>query len=1099
MGDYNASNPLWGSGRQDNRGFMIEESLMSENLIILNDGTKTNLSLAYGTFNAVDLTLVDPFLGSRFSWVVDDDLHGSDHYPISLFDLEPNTQLIPKCEKWIEGDADWNLFNHLLGNNELQLDFNSIGLQESYNSFIQCVYNAAKESIPTSRPKQGKRCVPWWNREIRDLIKMRKRSLRRFKKHPTGANKDSYLEVVDKVKGALDAAKLSSFRQFSTSISMHTTSREMWGKIKAIRGRETSSIRRVDCNFGSSTDPIEMTNLLAKKFASSSSTNTNDSNRKQQIYNAIPLVEHISPSVKYLNENFTPLELQRALRKSSGKSCGPNSITYSMLKNLPDGCLTHLLALFNGMWSSGLFPSDWKSSILVPIPKKSSSGNPDFRPIALSNCEMKVFERMVNYRLNWFLKKENLINDNQVGFRTGRACINAVSKLCGDVAESYSKRSHTTAIFCDLEGAYDKVWAAVIIKQLCEWGITGPILDFIKFYLDTRNFRVRINSILSSEESMDNGVPQGGVLSVTLFLIAINGIFKIFTPDEPCKILVYADDIVIYNDTADVAEHCIQVQSCLNKVGNWSISNGFKFSTKKTKILHFCRKHRCVRTTFALNGSVLEYTDSYKYLGIWLDPKLSFKTHIAEVKSTCTSRMNVIKCLSGLSWGAHRDSLLTVHESTIVTKIFYGSEVFASAACATTLNSLNSIYNMGYRLSSGAFRTSPVNSLLAEVGVLPLSKRWEFAKLRTAVRMMATPSAPGHSDILNYEKAKNSKNYFNSIGPLANNILGDLTIEVEGSEQYPSWHLLKSSTNTRILSYNYKEMDTDELINLFDRICFGISRNYTVFYCDGSAYENKKGFAVTTETEIVLQERCHDSVSVFDLELLAIRKALKFCQDVFISPHSSHSHYIVASDSLSSITAVQNLKNASPSVTEARNLLIGLSGKVTLLWVPGHRGIPGNERVDHEAKAASQFPQVTYKTISLRGALTILKRYEFDKKCNWFTSEVSGFIRKSISKPIRPTIPANLSRKECVALARLRIGHTRFTQSYKMARQNAPVCPSCKKLLTVEHLLNECPKLKTQRISIFGNKVPSNLLNFSEANNSLIIKYLNSLEIFEEL
>uniref|UniRef100_A0A1B0GQ11 Endonuclease/exonuclease/phosphatase domain-containing protein n=1 Tax=Phlebotomus papatasi TaxID=29031 RepID=A0A1B0GQ11_PHLPP len=68
MGDFNASNTLWGSSKTDNRGHMIEEVTLDENTIILNDGSKTNLSLAHGTFNSVDLTLTVPYLGPRFLW-----------------------------------------------------------------------------------------------------------------------------------------------------------------------------------------------------------------------------------------------------------------------------------------------------------------------------------------------------------------------------------------------------------------------------------------------------------------------------------------------------------------------------------------------------------------------------------------------------------------------------------------------------------------------------------------------------------------------------------------------------------------------------------------------------------------------------------------------------------------------------------------------------------------------------------------------------------------------------------------------------------------------------------------------------------------------
>ncbi|GAB0096479.1 hypothetical protein DMENIID0001_120020 [Sergentomyia squamirostris] len=112
-------------------------------------------------------------------------------------------------------------------------------------------------------------------------------------------------------------------------------------------------------------------------------------------------------------------------------------------------------------------------------------------------------------------------------------------------------------------------------------------------------------------------------------------------------------------------------------------------------------------------------------------------------------------CLSGLKWGSSRSSLLQIHESVVLSKMFYGSEIYFPAAAKTHLNTLNSVYNTGYRLSSGAFRTSPINSILAEVGVAPLQQRFELICSKNAVRLLANPNIPGHKDLLSYTNIKN--------------------------------------------------------------------------------------------------------------------------------------------------------------------------------------------------------------------------------------------------------------------------------------------------------------------------------------------------------
>lgn len=1098
MGDFNASNTLWGSSKTDNRGHMIEEVTLDENTIILNDGSNTNLSLAHGTFNSVDLTLTVPYLGPRFLWEVAHDLHGSDHYPIFLTDLDTVNSFYPNGKKWIENSADWPLFASLMNQN---VYLSSPSIIEDYKDFIDNILLSANESIPTNKVCNGKRRVPWWNNEIKNLLRDRKRALRKFKKHPSAANKDNYLNLLTQVKDTINQAKLESWRQFTRSISVHTTSKEMWDKIKSIRGFHHQPIKRVDLPTGSSTNPQEMSNLLVKKFSSTSSNeslNPSEILYKQQIKDSISDPLTLYTCVSPINQEFSFQELQRALSRSSGKSCGPNSVSYGMIKNLPLNSLYHLLSLFNRMWKSEVFPLEWKSSILIPIPKKNPI-NTDYRPIALSNCDLKIFERMINFRLIWFLEEGNLLSRNQVGFRPGRSTINAIVNLCGDILESFTKGSHTTAVFFDLEKAYDRVWDVVIIKQLRDWGIEGHILAFIKFYLDIRSVRVRIGNFLSSEEFIENGVPQGGVLSVTLFLVAINGIFSLIPPNDSCKILVYADDIVIYNTTQDNSLQCIEIQKTLNKVGNWATKNGFKFSVNKTKIMHFCRKHRCQKTMFSLNGSVLEYTEIYKYLGMWLDPKLTFKRHIKETKTACTARLNVIKCLAGLTWGSNRDSLLAIHESTVLAKMFYGCEVYASAACKTTLNSLNSVYNSGYRLSTGAFRTSPVNGILAEAGVPPLDIRWETIQMSSAIRMMANTNVPGHQDINNYEEKFSPKNFFNIVGPKINHFLEGLSVQNAVPMPSPPWQLEQNSTNVCISSYAYKDMSTDELVDLFTHVCENINPNNLVLYCDGSAQENNKGFAIISDYDTLYRAKCHESLLVFELEARAIKNALLIAKELSQEASHFHKHYIIASDSLSVITAVQNIANTSPIVTEIRNILIEMTDSTTLLWVPGHRGIPGNERADIEAKAASQLPSITDTNIPLKSALILCKKYTDTHKHKWFKLEVSGFIKKTIPSLIRPKIPDTLTRKESTILARLRIGHTRLTKSYLLSRSPQPLCPSCKKPLTVEHILSECKNLELFRKQVFGNSNPIKMLDFSEVNTNKILQFLKILDLIDEI
>ena len=141
-----------------------------------------------------------------------------------------------------------------------------------------------------------------------------------------------------------------------------------------------------------------------------------------------------------------------------------------------------------------------------------------------------------------------------------------------------------------------------------------------------------MGSTFSSSQHQEEGVPQGSILSVTLFSIKINNFVKCLTPSIDCAL--YVDNFIIcYRAThMNIVER--QLQQNLNKVNKWVRGNGFKFSKSKTKCVHFCSLRKM------LNDSVLKIDDSeipvineYTFLGVIFDKKLSFNPHIKYLKT----------------------------------------------------------------------------------------------------------------------------------------------------------------------------------------------------------------------------------------------------------------------------------------------------------------------------------------------------------------------------------------------------------------------------------------------------------------------------------
>ena len=187
------------------------------------------------------------------------------------------------------------------------------------------------------------------------------------------------------------------------------------------------------------------------------------------------------------------------------------------------------------------------------------------------------------------------------------------------------------------------------------------------------------------------------------------------------------------------------LQQCKNRIEDWALHNGIKFSKSKTQCVHFCQLRKVhIDPELYLYGSLIPVVDDFKFLGIIFDHKLSFIPHIKYLKAKCLKALNLLKVLSHYShtnWGADRTVLLQLYQNLIRSKLDYGSIMYGSAR-KSYLMMLDTVQHQGLRLALGAFRMSPVESLYVEAKEPSLYLRREKLALQYAIRLAAHPSNP---------------------------------------------------------------------------------------------------------------------------------------------------------------------------------------------------------------------------------------------------------------------------------------------------------------------------------------------------------------------
>lgn len=130
-------------------------------------------------------------------------------------------------------------------------------------------------------------------------------------------------------------------------------------------------------------------------------------------------------------------------------------------------------------------------------------------------------------------------------------------------------------------------------KILSENGVGGNMLNFIENFVSSRRFRVGIGQTFSSWRQQENGIPQGSVLSVTLFLVSVNEITR--NASGSVQMVGYADDWYLVKRGNLMSNIQRELQITIDRLSKWADKTGFTFSAAKTKAIHICRSRKTKR------------------------------------------------------------------------------------------------------------------------------------------------------------------------------------------------------------------------------------------------------------------------------------------------------------------------------------------------------------------------------------------------------------------------------------------------------------------------------------------------------------------------
>ena len=710
-------------------------------------------------------------------------------------------------------------------------------------------------------------------------------------------------------------------------------------------------------------------------------------------------------------------------------------------------------------------------------------------------------EKMVKQRLMNFLETKNLIVNYQFGFQKSRSTLDPLTHLEYAIRDTIIWDKYLIVVFLDIEKAFDMVWTYGLLQELYDLGLRGNLPNFIKNFLSNRTIQVKIEAYISSKFNLENGLPQGSIISVALFLIAINKMFKNCTETDN---RLFCDDGCFWSQHTDLDIAETKIQDTLNKLTKWSKETGLKFSTQKSVYCIFTHKNT-KNLNLTLYNDRLPRSYKIKYLGMTLDHRLNWKAHIEHLKEKSQQRLAILRCVSKRKWGADRKTLRTLYLSLIQSPINYGSFLYGAAG-GEDLKKLNRIQYAGIRIINGALRPTRTTMLEIEAHIQPLDLRRHFlglSYLGRSARLEKSITSEIYANHYNFQFFDNINKPLPYIG-IAQKIINDININLGEIAQLKPNYLynpFKAHTNFYMHHSNKKNLLPEEAKSQFIQMLSQYDRYIPVF-TDGSVKQQITSCAVVIKNRNYLY-RLPNNTSIFTAELYAISMAIdKINLD-------QDQQYLICSDSLSSLQTLKSGLDNSLAHTIMEKLET-TNKTIKFEYVPSHKEIPGNDKADMMAKLALNLNEINQIPLEYSDFKNTIKKHLNRKwQENW--DQANSFPnRPSHLYPIKtvikdwPSINKN-TREQEIILARLRLGACMFNKKHIIDKQPHPECQLCHVELDVQHVLIECPEYNNQRIPIVEHlrkeNLPLNLVSIlnEEFPHNKIYQYLENINYISKI
>ena len=672
--------------------------------------------------NTLDLIISSQNLESKLSNImVHNDFKISDHYPVSIkFNIikqNPDKKLI--CYK------DYKNINYVDIGAILQMKLYDKDLFEMSVEDLSTYYNEILFEIQNTIPDKRfylrtDKEEPWYNGEVNLLRKERRRKERQYKKNKSIENKEILNNARNQLTYKIRHSK-QNYLQEKIQSNKHNT-KHLFKLIYPLVDKS-----QMETPFAAESHSLFFTEKIKK-------IEEEIQNRKiaRPINRNSPLVYNVEA---FNFNNFvlvSEYKIFKIISKMKVKSSTLDPIDTKFVKNdtICKIVAPYLSVLVNKSLQEGYFPETEKVGIITPIvkPNKDPNNINNYRPITSLTFLSKLLENVVHEQIINYLNTQNLLPKFQSAYRYQHSTTTALLKIQNDIINILAKGETVIYISLDLSAAFDTILHSHLLKCLQNFGIIDIPLKWFNSYLNNRKIKVKAKNMLSGFSQLLIGIPQGGVLSPTLYSIYISDICLLLDKHD-IHYHLYADDIIIYFTTKNLniieaIQHKINI--LMDEIETYMLFKHLKLNSEKTEIIHINNNSR-VNLKFKflnINDNCIKIKTSIKSIGYIIDNELNMKEQISSTIKKCNYALH---CISKIRQYLDNHSTQVIINALVISKLEYNLELLYNIN-QREANKLEKVLKRCVRLIFKLKKRDSVQTYMKKLNWLPILERIKLKK-----------------------------------------------------------------------------------------------------------------------------------------------------------------------------------------------------------------------------------------------------------------------------------------------------------------------------------------------------------------------------------